>query len=109
MKKNGLNFTVTIAVLILLAPVVAYAQERGLRLPINGGPTYPGMGGLPSRNINDANFVGNAPALSGTPSQILQQNFPVQVKGSDADTFMPPALIERSLGPLAAPVKEIHL
>lgn len=94
---------------IFFSSTMTNAQERGLRLPISGGPTYPGTGGLPSRNINDANFAGNVPMLSGSPSQILQQNFPIQIKGGDADTYMPPALLERALGPLVAPMKEIHL
>lgn len=90
--------------------LVSSAQNTsGLRLDPHSGPTYPGASGLPALNINDARPGINVPMPSGSATQILQQNFPVSVKGSDADTFMPAGLLEKSLGPLSAPRKETHI
>jgi hypothetical protein len=104
------NFYALIALsLLVCASLETFAQGTGLRLPLRGGPTYPGNAGLPSININDAHPAFNAPLPSGSPTQILQQNFPVPLKSSDADTFMPVGLLEKSLGPLTAPRKETHI
>jgi len=84
-------------------------NTSGLRLQPSNMPTYPGMGSLPTLNINDAHPGPNATLPSGSATQLLQQNFPVPVKGSDSDTFMPAGLLEKSLGSLAAPRKETHI
>lgn len=103
------------SVLILISMSVcvsldASAQNSmGLRLNPHGGPTYPGMGGMPTMNINDAHPGANLPMPSGSPTQILQQNFPVPVKANDAETYMPAGLLERTLGPLVPPRREAHI
>jgi hypothetical protein len=124
MSVSRFNFYSLIAACFLLcAPLASSATDAAVvsktymiaqgaysfRLKPGSTPTYPGTAGMPTLNINDAHPGVNVPLPSGSPTQILQQNFPVPNKGNDADTFMPAALLEKSLGPLSAPRKETHI
>jgi hypothetical protein len=102
-------YTLTASVILLCNNSVLAQNAYQYRLPPTNTPTYPGTAGLPSININDAHPGANAVLPSGSPVQFLQQSFPVPLKGSDADTFMPAGLLEKTLGPLAAPRRETHI